>query len=456
MNKLNRWWIAVLILVAASCKKDLGSVAEPVNLTVKIAYDADATVLGLSKENAIIKINNLTSGTVNEARTNASGIATFASIAPGSYTVTASITIKAADYSTSSGTVVTEDVVFNGNLTGQAVTNAVTEITVPLTTGRLGNWVFKQIYYGGSNVTTGASFRDQFFEIYNNSTETLYADSLYFAQVFGVNNTTVNAGRPGYLSNNQYDWSQAIGNTAARANEDYVYVRSVYMIPGTGKQYPVKPGESIIVAQTGLNHTASYTMNDGTVQSVTNPALTVDLSKADFEAYLVDYKRATYTGSGTFTPYKWDVDNPAVSNIGVVYVASGNDMILDNLGRDGYVLYQPKDINPRNLPYYPAPTETVVNAATTLYQQIPVRYIIDAVETQRVVESQRVPKRLQNSLDAGPTNVTGGEYTSQSLVRKTKRTTGGRRILQDTNNSANDFVTKAKADPSKTASSFVD
>jgi len=78
------------------------------------------------------------------------------------------------------------------------------------------------------------------------------------------------------------------------------------------------------------------------------------------------------------------------------------------------------------------------------------------VELQRVVETARVPKRLQNSLDAGPANVNAGEYSSQSLVRKTARTVGGRKILKDTNHSANDFITKSKADPSKSASSFAD
>src|SRR5690606_41424195 len=67
--------------------------------------------------------------------------------------------------------------------------------------------VFNQLYYAGSNASTGAVNRDVFVEIYNNSNQILYADSLYFGQVIGKNNN--NAGEF-YLENNQYDWSKAL------------------------------------------------------------------------------------------------------------------------------------------------------------------------------------------------------------------------------------------------------
>ncbi|SJZ39887.1 DUF4876 domain-containing protein [Sediminibacterium ginsengisoli] len=460
MKKLLLLSLAGSFLLAVSCKKkDLGGFVKPISFSVKLSYEASVSGLGLRQDSVLVKITNLTSGTVNEAYSTSTGIANFPSIPPGNYTITATVSIKAAKYTELSGTAVNEDVVFNGNATSQSLTTDQQTLDITLSAGKLGDWVFKQIYYAGSNTSRGAVFRDQFFELYNNSNQVLYADSLYFAQVFGSNVTTNNAANAGYLSNSQYDWSKSIGMTGTRANEDYVYVRSMYMIKGTGKQYPVQPGESIIIAQTALDHTKPYANNDGTTQGITDPTLTIDLSKADFEGYLVDYKRASFvptTSSPTFSPYKWDVDNPAVPNLDVVLAISMNDMILENLGRDAYVIFKAPDSDPRKWPSYPAPVETSVTATTTLYPQVPVRYVIDAVELQRVVETQRVPKRLQNSLDAGPTNVSGGEYTSQSLVRKTARTVGGRKILKDTNNSANDFATKTKADPSKSASSFVD
>jgi hypothetical protein len=452
MNK-SFYWIMILSVVVYACgKKDLGSTATPVNLNIAIAYGSYESAMNLRKDSALIRITNSTSGTTKEAWTNSNGVAGFESLTPGMYTITASITIPKSTYQQLSGLVVEQDVVFNGNLTNQSFTEQQSNVNIPLVTGRIGNWVFKQIYYAGSNTSTGAVFRDQFFELYNNSTDTLYADSLCFAQLIGVNNTKANYPNRGYLPSNQFDWTQAVGMNDANANTNYVYAREIYMIPGTGKQVPVLPGKSIVIAQTAQNHSAPYYMNDGTVQQITNPALTVNLTGADFEAYLVDYKRAE-SGSPTFTPYKWDVDNPGVPNLQVFYTTV-NDMVLENTGREALVIYKTNGVDPKSYPFFATPDNTTVIATTKLNQQIPIKNIIDAVELQRVTESQRVPKKLPNSLDAGPTNVTGGEYTSQSLIRKTARTVNGRRVLQDTNNSANDFATKTKADPSKTEASF--
>ena len=80
--------------------------------------------------------------------------------------------------------------------------------------------------------------------------------------------------------------------------------------------------------------------------------------------------------------------------------------------------------------------------------------MIDAVEIITPLETSRIPKRLPTSLDVAGTFVTGGQYSSQSLVRKTAKTLNGRIVLQDSNNSASDFFTKTKADPSKPESSF--
>jgi hypothetical protein len=455
---MNRRLYLVMILLAgfyACQKKDLGSAATPVNLNVAIEYNSEVSSIGLRKDSALIRITNNTSGSTKEAYTNNNGVANFESITPGMYTVTASITIAKNIYQQLSNTIVDQDVVFNGNLTNKSFTEQQTNISIPLITGRIGNWVFKQIYYTGSNTSSGAAFRDQFLEIYNNSTDTLYADSLCIANVFGINNTKANYPTPGYLVSNQYDWTQSLNMNNAKANTDYVYVRSAFMFPGTGKSLPVLPGKSLIVAQTAQNHAAPYMLNDSTTQGITDPATTIDLSNANFETYLADYKKAEAGNPVNFKKYKWDVDNPKVTNLEVVYFASGNEWIMDNTGREAMILYKLNGVNPKTgFPYFAEPIVTTIDASTTLYQQIPVTNILDAVEMQKVVVTQRVPKRLPNSLDAGPTNVTGGDYSSQSLVRKTARIVNGRRVLQDTNNSANDFATKTKADPSKTDASF--
>ena len=452
------------VILAFSCKKNDSLTVRPIKANMKLSFNDKVKDLNLSPAGATVKLTNQINAQTIESKTDASGNASFESIAPGIYNISATITIADTTYSRLSGTIVTDDVVFNASATGLPLNKDNDTTKLELVSGRIGNWVFKQIYYAGSNTSKGASFRDQFIEIYNNSTDTLYADSLYFGQVAGVNNTDNNSTLPGYLANSQYDWSKAkdgsnVVNAAANANENYVYLKSLFMLPrrSNGLKYAVAPGQSIIIAQTGMNHQAPYSINGGTTQAApADPSLTIDLSGADFETYLVEYLRTQFIPSSptsTYSPYKWDVDAPAVTNVEVLHAVGMNDMILDARGRDAFVIIEAGSNNdPRNWKAYATPDVTTVTASTNLYIQAPISTVVDAVEIR--IPTNPVPQRLPNSLSAAPAFVTGGQYSSQSLVRKTARTVGTRRVLQDTNNSESDFFTKTKADPSKTEASF--
>src|SRR5687767_3728121 len=121
MNKRLYYGIMIFLIGFYACqKKDLGSVATPVNLNIAIEYNSEVSSMGLRKDSALIRITNNTTGTIKEAYTNANGVAGFESITPGLYTVTASITIPKLSYQQLSGTVVEQDVIFNGNLTNQS------------------------------------------------------------------------------------------------------------------------------------------------------------------------------------------------------------------------------------------------------------------------------------------------------------------------------------------------
>src|SRR5690606_5340373 len=241
------------------------------------------------------------------------------------------------------------------------------------------------------------------------------------------------------------------------ANQDYVYAHTLFRIPsdGTGKKYPVQPGNSLIIAATAVDHTNSYESNTSTPVTVTNPELTVNLNTADFEVNLIEFLRPT--DGSAYTPFRTDVDNINVTNIDVVHVSSGNDLILNALGRDAYFIADARStgVNMESLKNFATPDRREITATTSIYKQIPIRVIVDAVELQHPVAASRVPKRLQTILDAGRTFVPGGQYSSQSLVRKTLKTVNGRRILKDTNNSEVDFGYLEKANTSKSASSFI-
>lgn len=228
----------------------------------------------------------------------------------------------------------------------------------------------------------------------------------------------------------QWDWSKSIGMPSnIKANNDYIYAKSLYRIPGNGTQYPILPGESIILAQTAVNHKAPYSNSTGGTIEIKDPSLTIDLSNADFEVYLAPYLA---------TPLASDVDNPAVPNL-IMLDYTGKDWLFDNPGRDGFAIFRTDIDIPTTFKKYPDPTVAAITSSTTTYYQIPADLVLDAVEIQPNTATSRVPKRLLGRLDAGYNYVPAGSYSSQSLIRKTVKTVSGRRILMDTNNSTNDF-----------------
>ena len=442
MKRNNLLLLLVLCTSFFACKKDESGSVQPVSVDLQVSMDAAIAAYSFPLSNIEIKLTNLINGQVNTAKTDATGKINFGSIVPGNYDIQASLTIPAAEYTTITGTPTTTDIVFNGLLKATVINNATKALALTIKAGRIGDWVFKQIYYAGSNTSNGATFRDCFVEIYNNSNETLYADSLYFAQVFGVNtkSSAIDFSKNYFRSNGQFDWGKSIGNNISRANEDYIYSKNIFMIPGTGKQYAVSPGTSIIIAATAINHKSPFTGLDGVAVTVKDPSLTIDLSKADFEVNL--------NGVLGINPLSSDIDNPAVPNMKVI-AAADRDLIFQAGGRDAYAIFKTSD-NVADYTKYPTPDVVTITAANDLYYRIPSKYVLDAVETQPPVSANQFPKKLEANLDASYKFVSKGQYSSQSLIRKTAKTVDGRRILKDTNNSDADFDELDKADVTKT------
>lgn len=423
-------------LVFTACRKDYGDIVKPISLTITTKYELDL-LQDQVPDSATIKLVNQRNGKVlTFIADSKTGQINIPSLSAGKYIVEASMKMSKVRFEELAGTIEDADEIFFNGFLNVVLRENEENLEISLVKGRTGDWVIKQIYYAGSNQWDGAGFRDQFIEFYNNSDKVLYADSLYFAQIFGENNANPNQSSGWYLSNGQLDWRQPTG--MANANSDYVYAYHLFMLPGTGQQYPVQPGESIVLAQNALNHKAPYIGNNGVVQSINKPDLTVDLSIADFEAYLVDYNREY---RGKTSAYRWDIDNPSVPNIDVL-LNTHNDLILDNKGRDAYVIFNASREFVNDLiknRSYRSPKQTTANT-NDRFIQIPVDIVIDGVELQPTIASNRIAKRLPASIDGGYIFVPKGEYTSQSVIRKTEKIINGRRVLKDTNKSGDDFI----------------
>lgn len=430
----------VLITGFLACKKDNPDVT-PVNLTIELSHSLPLDEqTPFPYEQVSVTITNLQNESAFTQQADASGKVTFSGITAGRYDVLAAITIKQADYLALTGVDPGADVSLNASAVQQQINVGFDEpIALVLATGTSGNFVIKQVYYAGSDTKDGASLRDQFMEIYNNTDQVLYADGLYIARLWGSQSKSTSS-QYHLQANGQMDWSKSVdmpGNIDA--NKDYVYLRDVLRVPGTGTDYPVQPGESIIIAQNALNHKVPYENNKGDQVTVKNPELTVDLSGADFEAYYGDIPGET--------PFQSDINNPSVPNMDVIkYV--GNDWNMDTNGKDSYVIFQAAEgMDVSQLPeYYEPLVSGAPGSNNKKFTQLPVSVIMDAVEAQPNTTEDRIPKKLQPQYDAGYGFVTGGRYTSQALMRKVQTTSNGRRILQDTNNSSADFVS-VKADP---------
>lgn len=423
--------------VMLSCNNDDTEFIAPVSKSFKVIFN-EGYENAVAENVEIILVNN-EDGKSYTLTTDASGVATI-EVVPGTYNVNASLVFTADEYEDFWGQEVNETVSFNASLNELAVNETTGIVELTLVSGKIGSLLIKQVYYSGSDVKLGASFRDQFFEIYNNSNQAIYLDGLCFAQIHGTTSVSSNL-KTYHLSNGQYDWSQSINQADVdKANTDYIYADEVIRFPGTGEDYILEPRKSVIVAATAINHKSPLTVLDDegeeVVFDVPEPDRTIDLSEATFEAYYRPYQESQ--GSSYLDS---DIDNPNAVNMEIVFKTyGGKDLILDPLGRDAFVIFNQKDeqINDWGTVPLPSITADKYTETTNTYLQIPVSVVIDGVEINRNDPSKEKPKRLTDEIDAGQITTIQGYYSSESVIRKSEEV-NGITVYQDTNNSSNDF-----------------
>lgn len=263
-------------------------------------------------------------------------------------------------------------------------------------------FVIQEIFFTGTQTPENKLYLgDKYFVIYNNSPETLYADGLVIAQ-------------SDFLTTQKREYSPNVMSQA-------VAVGSVIKIPGSGTQYPVLPGKSIVIADDAINH-KEY-----------NP-VSIDLRKADFEI---------------FSDNVGDIDNPQVKNMENVY----GRMVFHNRGFSSYVLARFPNGSDDFLTNQQYNYSYNLEVAGTIYPmdqeeyKIPNSWIIDAVNLSVQSDFQWIV--TDPSLDMGWTfcgKLSADKTRFGKSVRRKNltTTTDGRVILKDTNNSSLDFEAEAK------------
>jgi len=387
MKKLLLVAFSLLVgLVVVNCKKDVTPSYEmKIVLTYPQGFNLAPIPAGVE-----VKITNTQTGRETIAIADAAGTATI-TLVEGSYDIKSNFTVK----------VDTDEYIFNCIQSNYMLTKA-SSVTMSLVLAdNTGGFILKEIYFAGSKTPDAKSYySDQFHEIYNNTNDTLFADGL----CLGVLQQT---------TTNPNVWVKTDGTFMDELPLTY----HVWMVPGTGKQRPVYPGKSIVIAMDGINHKGDPNGN---------PTSPVDMSKAEFETYV--------DASGN------DLDAPAVPNLIMMYTTSTSmyDWIHSVFGAGVVIFRLPTDwqsyvANAANFKTVPGST------SATKYFMIDKKYVIDAVEIVQADPTKR-NKRLHTSLDAGYTYLDGGTYCSKSVRRKAKAIISGRVIYKDTNNSSNDFL----------------
>ncbi len=329
--------------------------------------------------------------------------------------------------------------------------------TLPITldfflyTPSTSDFVIEEVFFTGTVTAEGDPYSgDTYFKITNNSSEVLYADRLAVSQTALLTNMQEN-----YYTVGGVDYEKI--EDIAVAMKTSTLVEALYMIPGSGKDHPVEPGESIIIADIAINH------------KVEGHAGSIDLSGADFEWY--DEKGAAY-----------DVDNPAVPNLTNFYSASATVWGLHNRGSKGFILSRiPENVTPEvyttrtaildengdpvldrmgdplfeNSPYYmnyaymfsyTYPNGTLFERLMTFNSYVvPNDWIIDGVNSSVKDNFQWLV--IDPSIDMGWTSASESNLDEtrygKSVRRKSTINIWGVPVYQDTNNSTNDFIERA-------------
>jgi hypothetical protein len=267
------------------------------------------------------------------------------------------------------------------------------------------DFIISEIFFTGTLQGSGNQYNgDDYIKIYNNTDHVLYADGLT-------------------LFESKFTTTQKLDYTPSIMGEAMT-VDALYTIPGSGKEHPVNPGEYLLIADTGIDH------------RVINPN-SFDLSHADWEWYDVSTQ-----------PSQLDIDSPTVENLDKWYCYTQSIFVLHNQGLKAYGLARiPIDSQTYIKDYYYTYDYTLVTQAGSFPMnqsayRLPNEWIVDVVNcSARSTYQWNVSAPV---LDMGWTWCSQIEHDKERYFKAVRRkmialSPEGYPILQDTNNSSEDF-----------------
>lgn len=386
LRKINIATILPAALLFFSCESfhdaDLAKDIQYCSLDIEL----ESPDYSISGEGLTVTVTNIDKGYSIEKETTGKSIH-IDSIIPGIHNISISGAIEDQDK---------KKIFLNGERLKYPLIEDRETLQIEMKGSQLGPVIFKEIFYSG---TANFYFRNQFYELYNNSEETVYLDGLFFADLYPTKATLMMPVWP----------PEDKGN--------YVYAERVWKFPGTGTEYPLAPGESCVISQFAANHKLPQY----------NPNSPIDGTSSEFE---FNMNNKNYP------------DQKAPDMVHVFYDGKaemgGAPQYLTSVFGGAYVIFRPNG----DEIYDPVNNKSLqtkdLSKNSSIFAKVPIRYVWDAVEAGDN-ESMLKAKRVPGVLDAGMTYV-GATYNSLGVARKKiGERADGTPLLQDTNNSTNDF-----------------
>jgi len=402
MKKLMCTYCVLLIIVFfGACERErFQNIAEPFSVKVSVNYPSHY----LSKTSAEINVIlvNTINGQSEILDTDGNGRVCFENVIKGTYDLMFFQQLDAetalSEGDTLFGTAgISEGKVLNltNMVCGLELMQSVVLEVLELRPSLPGDLLIKEVFYTGSSTPMGKRYwSDVFVELYNNTDEIIFLDSLCIGSVYG------NSGQ---------------GNTQPSVfinDQEHVYLKWVWMFPGQGNDCPLMPGESVVIAQDGMNHRDDPNGNPNSI----------DLSGADFETYVVQENGG-----------QEDIDITEVENMIKIHSYSANlhDWIFESFG-EAQVLFSLR--GKPNIEFELKPNSTDGQQLIKIENSI----VIDAFEALAEPSSGNF-KRIPFELDKGFVYCQS-IYNSQSCRRKMLPGSNDKIRLMDTNNSGFDFA----------------
>lgn len=379
--------IAIACMTAFQSCSDDDNVPQSYNLTINLDFKDGLTLDNISALNIVA-----TNDKGQEQTIEVKAASTTITVIEGQYKLVAGGKVKdeAAAYVTSNTSV---------NVYSE------TTATVSLEKSIQSPIIFKAIYSTGGIM---GYVVDQYFEIVNNSDEVQYLDGLILSSPQGKQSSANAWQASGYTD--IYECGQGV----------------VIAFPGSGKEHPLEPGQSIVLANDATNH------KDLAGEGNACP----DLSKADWEVYISNVNgEVDYTAPNVEIIFQ---NNAYMKAFGLGF-----------FGRGYLIARCPEGMTPKQFAEDKSNIMTTPNTTSkTEYLMMPSKYVLDAVDIWDAQSTDHYGTFQANDDAQGILASTA--WSGKCIRRKVSKIENGRAYYQDTNNSANDFINNADLTPGKT------